>query len=586
MRPTTWPARRSEETGIGRVHYKVLKNLFGSEGTWKSIEHEKTVGIVSRDERAGVVEIATPAGVVAGIVPTTNPTSTALNKAIISVKGRNAIVISPHPRARRCIGETVEVLRHAIERAGGPPDLVASLSNPTIESTAALMSHRDVALILATGGSGLVEAAYSSGKPAYGVGPGNVPVYVDRSADVAQAARWIVSSQSFDNATLCCSEQGLVLDRPIADRMLAEMQRRGAHLCSPEEVDKLAARCNVRGHMCPDVVGKDPHVVAGKSGFSVPRETSVLLAPQGGVGRDWPLSIEILCPLLSVHVVDGWEEGCDVSLQTLRYGGLGHTIGLWARDETVLDAWFLEKPGQPDRGQRTDLRGSGRLQHQPAGRLQPRLRSPGREHHLGQHHRASPDQHQARRLHERGLGGALHRGPRAGRPPQRRAGAARIGFAGRPEPASGRRARPRVRRRPPRRDPQRPFRWATPVRAATGAATRRSRAAPPRPRPRARARAVRPRASRVLGLRRTGQGPTGAGRLPAPHDRRARATADAGRRTDARSFDPGALGRTLRRHVADPGEIEGILAHAGHGCPLGPCKGCAHHDVTTGACTA
>src|SRR5687768_12494199 len=238
-----------EETGIGYVHYKVLKNLLGSRGIWNSIKNEKSVGIISRDEKTGVIEVATPVGVVAGIIPTTNPTSTAIGKALIAVKGRNAIVISPHPRARRCIGETVEVMRRAIERAGGPPDLVLSLSNPTIESTGALMKHKHVSIILATGGSGLVHAAYSSGKPAYGVGPGNVPVYVDRSADVANAARTIVQSQSFDNGTLCCSEQALVLDRPIADAVLAEMQRNGAHVCSAEETTKLAALCNVGGHM-------------------------------------------------------------------------------------------------------------------------------------------------------------------------------------------------------------------------------------------------------------------------------------------------------------------------------------------------
>ena len=204
-----------EETGIGRVHYKVLKNLFASEGIWADIKDEKTVGILGTDARTGVTEVGTASGVIACIVPTTNPTSTAIGKALISVKGRNAAVISPHPRARRCIAESVEVLRRAIERFGGPPDLVTVLANPTIESTGALMKHKDVAVILATGGSGLVHAAYSSGKPAYGVGPGNVPVYIDRTADLAAAAKWIVASQSFDNATLCCSEQALVVDRPV-----------------------------------------------------------------------------------------------------------------------------------------------------------------------------------------------------------------------------------------------------------------------------------------------------------------------------------------------------------------------------------
>src|SRR5688572_7563264 len=333
-----------EETGIGRVHYKVLKNLLGSEGTWESIRDERTVGVVLRDDARGLKEIATPVGVVAGIIPTTNPTSTALFKALISVKGRNAIVISPHPRARRCIGESVAVLRRAIERAGAPPDLVLSLTNPTIESTGALMRHKKVSIILATGGTGLVQAAYSSGKPAYGVGPGNVPSYVDRSADVPLAARTIVQSQSFDNATLCCSEQAIMVDKPVEAQLMAELKRNGAHVCNEDETRKLAARCSIRGHMNPDVVGQDPWKIAESAGFQVPRETTLLLAYQGGVGKEWPLSIEILAPVLSVHVVDGWKEGCKVSMETLQHEGLGHTCGVWARDEKVLEAWFLEKP--------------------------------------------------------------------------------------------------------------------------------------------------------------------------------------------------------------------------------------------------
>jgi len=333
-----------EETGIGRVADKTLKNLHASEGIWRSIERELTVGVIARHEERGVIEIASPIGVVAGIVPTTNPTSTAIGKALISLKGRNAIVISPHPRAKRCIGETVEVMRRAVERAGAPADLVQSLSDPTVESTNALMRHPDVKLILATGGSGLVQAAYSSGKPAFGVGPGNVPVYVDRTADVAKAARWIVASQSFDNATLCCSEQALVLDRPIAEKLLGELVRRGAHLCSPEETQKLERYANRGGHMNPEVVGQDPWRVAEQAGFVVPRSTSLLLAHQGGVGPKFPLSIEILCPLLSVHVVDGWQEGCKLSKEILHHGGLGHTIGLWAGDREVQEAWFAQKP--------------------------------------------------------------------------------------------------------------------------------------------------------------------------------------------------------------------------------------------------
>ena len=332
------------ETGIGRASSKVLKNLFAAEGIWKSIEKERTVGILRKDEAAGVVEVAMPIGVVAGIVPTTNPTSTAIGKALIAVKGRNAIVVSPHPRAKRCIAETCEVLRRAIERAGGPPDLVQCLSRPTLESTEALMRHDDLKLILATGGSGLVKAAYSSGKPAFGVGPGNVPVYVDRSADLRKAAHWIVRSQQFDFATLCCSEQALVLDAPIAERMLGFLREAGAHVCDPEQTAKLERFANRGGHMNPDLVGLDPRQVARKAGFEVPASTKLLLAHQGGVGPEFPLSIEILCPLLSVHRVDGWKEGCRTSFAILENGGLGHTIGVWSEDSTVLEAWYVEKP--------------------------------------------------------------------------------------------------------------------------------------------------------------------------------------------------------------------------------------------------
>ncbi|MDF1799078.1 MAG: aldehyde dehydrogenase family protein, partial [Planctomycetota bacterium] len=333
-----------EETGIGRVHYKVLKNVFASEGIWEDIRSERTVGILGHDERTGVTEIGTASGVIACIVPTTNPTSTAIGKALIAIKGRNAAVISPHPRAKGCIAATVDVLREAIRRAGGPPDLVTVLRNPTIESTGALMKHRDVAMILATGGSGLVHAAYSSGKPAYGVGPGNVPLYIDRSADVEKAAKWIVASQSFDNATLCCSEQALVVDRPALEQLLAELQRRGAHLANAAERKLLEDYCNKDGMQNPDIVGLDPWKIAAGAGISVPKETTLLLAFQDGVGKCSPLSIEILCPLLSVHVVDGWEEGCDVSMKVLHNHGLGHTCGVWAQDESVLEAWALQKP--------------------------------------------------------------------------------------------------------------------------------------------------------------------------------------------------------------------------------------------------
>lgn len=571
-----------EETGIGRVHYKILKNLLGSEGAWASIKNEKTVGILSRDEQRGVVEIATPVGVVAGIVPTTNPTSTALFKSIIAVKGRNAIVISPHPRAKRCIGEVAEVLRRAIERAGGPPDLVQSLQNPTIESTGALMKHKAVAMILATGGSGLVQAAYSSGKPAYGVGPGNVPCYVDRTADVEAAARWIVESQSFDNGTLCCSEQALVLDKPVAGALLKALQKRGAHLCNDEETLRLAKYCNVRGHMNPEVVGLDPHVVAQRAGFSVPSTTTVLLARQGGVGKDFPLSIEILCPLLSVHEVDGWQEGCEVSMALLEYGGLGHTAGVWAKDPSVLEAWFLEKPAsrivvngptsQGAVGYSTNLMTSFSLGCGPqAGNITSENIT---ARHLLNVKRAAFPRRDWETIwakdHARAASLGGERAPRgsglqgdpalsgpaatvAPKPSEHLGSDARASWSGNLPSAK------------PAAPPPLPRVESVP---SAGSAPRFSE---PRPAPRF----TEPRASSATLAPAPRPAPPTS--LPPAPTSGARPSVPAPRPGPSAPYVGAAL---------SPAEIAGILSHAGAGCPLGPCQGCRHHDVQTGSCTA
>ena len=573
-----------DETGMGRVHYKVLKNLFGAEGTWDSIKDERTVGILSRDERSGVIEVGTPAGVIAVIIPTTNPTSTALNNALICVKGRNAVVISPHPRAKRCIGETVDVLRRAIERAGGPPDLVCTLSNPTIESTGALMKHRKTAMILATGGSGLVRSAYSSGKPAYGVGPGNVPVYVDRSADVDSAARWIVASQSFDNATLCCSEQALVLDRPIAERVLSEMQRRGAYLCNADETEQLERHCVRDGMMVADVVGQDPWKIAQGAGFDVPRSTTVLLAHQGGVGKEYPLSSEVLCPLLSIHVVDGWEDGCSVSLAILRYGGLGHTIGLWAKDETVLDAWFLEKPAnrivvngptsQGAVGYSTGLPVALSLGCGPqAGNITSDNLS---ARHMINVKRVAFVRADWESTYEKDLARAASlTGDHAPR------GSGLVGDpALRGTGSSG--------ARPPERaaaltSVARPS--ATGVRSSTaGEAVSNWHGNPPThaiaTQPTRAPRFTSTQPSAAVSVARVAQVAPVAPVAQATPPERTNASAAADSRADVPTPGP-YVGMSLTTD-----EIKGILAHAGAGCPLGPCKGCPHNDVRTGACTA
>ena len=580
-----------EETGIGRVHFKVLKNLFGSEVTWASIKDERTVGVITRDGRLGVTEIATPVGVVAGIIPTTNPTSTALFKSLIAVKGRNAIVISPHPRARRCIGATVEILRREIERAGAPPDLVLSLTNPTIESTGALMRHPRISVILATGGSGLVQAAYSSGKPAYGVGPGNVPVYVDRSADVELAARAIVQSQKFDNGTLCCSEQALVVDRPIAEALLSALRDCGAHVCSDEEARLLALLCNVRGHMNPEVVGKDPVWIAAQAGFSVPPQTSLLLAHQGGVGRDWPLSIEILAPVLSVHLVDGWREGCRVSMETLRAEGLGHTCGVWARDERVIEAWALEKPAgrilvngptsEGAIGYSTHLVPSVSLGCGPqAGNITSDNIS---ARHLINIKRVAHVRSDWQQLRERdharaarwtgesaprgsGLPGdpALARAPAAPRAAPQPASAPLSNWQGNPAlfpRAEALRAPAPVARTPAAASPA----GATPP-VPAAPATGGSGGGTPRPR------APRFTAAALAAPAVAPEAPPASARSGGPF---APASSDS---APARSaFAGGALSEA---------EIRAILAHAGSGCPLGPCQGCPHHNLKSGACEA
>lgn len=335
-----------DETGIGVVASKKQKNLFSTQGVWDDIKDLKTCGVVFRDDARGFSQIAEPYGVVLAIVPTTNPTSTALFKAIIAAKTRNAIVVSPHPRAARCIAESVRVVREAAERAGAPAGLISCMERPTIEGTQAAMRDRNVDLILATGGPDLVRAAYSAGKPAYGVGPGNVPVYIDRSADPALAAKGVVASQTFDNGTICASEQSLVIDAPIRESVLDQFARCGAYwVKNGSNEKKLLERVVAKGgRMNPDVVGQYPVKIARMAGFEIPERTTVLLVEEEGVGKEYPLSLEKLCPLLTVYTVEGWRAGCEKSIEILTYGGLGHTLGIYATDERVIAAFAEEKP--------------------------------------------------------------------------------------------------------------------------------------------------------------------------------------------------------------------------------------------------
>jgi acetaldehyde dehydrogenase (acetylating) len=334
-----------EETTYGVVADKIQKNLFASERVYQFIRPMKTVGVVNRDESRKVIEIAEPFGVVAAIVPSTNPTSTAIYKILISLKARCPIVLSPHPSAAKCITRVADVMAEAAARAGAPDGAVNWMQTVSLEGTQELMKHRDVAVILATGGMGLVRAAYSAGKPAYGVGPGNAPCFIERSADLAKAAGDIILGKSFDNGVLCSSPNSAVVESAVADEVKREFIRQGAYFLSPAEAGKLASVL-ITPQRLPSAkfVGKSAVWIAKQIGVPVPDSTRILVAELSGVGRDYPLSIEKLCPVLSYYVVSDWREGCERCIQILRYGGMGHTMSVHSRNDDVILQFGLKKP--------------------------------------------------------------------------------------------------------------------------------------------------------------------------------------------------------------------------------------------------
>lgn len=334
-----------EETGYGVVAHKKLKNEFGSRAVWESIRNVRTVGVIRSDPERRLYEIAWPMGVVVALVPSTNPTSTAFFKCLIAVKARNAIVVAPHPSAARCTSEAVEAMRLAAEAAGAPKGLISCLQQISLPGTQELMGHRYAAIILATGGTPMVRAAHSTGKPAYGVGPGNVPVYVDRSADLEKAARYIVASKAFDFSTICATEQSVIADRPIAGKLLDLMVREGAYVTSPHETEALRKTLfHPDGSMNTAVVGKSAQFVSAYAGFEIPSDRRILLTPLTDAGKGEPLSHEKLTTVLGWYEVDDWEQGCARSIELINTGGRGHTQIIYANDEKVIMAFGLEKP--------------------------------------------------------------------------------------------------------------------------------------------------------------------------------------------------------------------------------------------------
>ena len=344
-RAEEWARLAVEETSFGNVADKILKNQFSTVNLYRHIRPMRTVGILSEDPSHGVVEIASPVGVVAAIIPSTNPTSTAIYKIFIALKAGNAVVVSPHPYAQRCVQSVSEGLGAAASRAGAPPDSILCMTSPTLEGTHELMRHPDIGVILATGGTGLVKAAYSSGKPAYGVGPGNVPAFVERTADIAKAAVDIIDGKTFDNGVLCSSENAVVADRPIADRLEQEMTRSGAHFLDQKETAKLSALAvKENGSLNTAIVGKSAERIAAMAGIHVAAGTRCLVARLTGVGRDHPLSREKLSPILAFYVEDGWEACCERVLEILQFGGMGHTMSIHSEDREIIMKFARTKP--------------------------------------------------------------------------------------------------------------------------------------------------------------------------------------------------------------------------------------------------
>jgi acetaldehyde dehydrogenase (acetylating) len=335
-----------EETGYGNVPDKILKNRVAAIDVPNAIRGMRTVGIVNEDKEKKILEVAVPVGVICAIIPVTNPTSTAIYKTLIALKARNAIVLSPHPGAVRCICQTAKLLARAAVAAGAPEGIVTCMERNTLAGTQELMRAPEVGLILATGGTGLVRAAYSSGKPAYGVGPGNVPAFIEHTANVQKAVADIFAGKTFDYGTLCSSEQAIVVEDAVRDAALEECRKQGGHFLNDEEARAIAELIFPGGSHAPSpkVVGRHATHVAELAGIKVPPETRVLIARLNGVGRNIPLSGEKLCPVLGFYSVPNLAAGIDLCTQLLRFGGMGHTASIHSQNDAAIREYGLAVP--------------------------------------------------------------------------------------------------------------------------------------------------------------------------------------------------------------------------------------------------
>ncbi|WP_303974210.1 acetaldehyde dehydrogenase (acetylating) [Streptococcus merionis] len=335
----------AEETGFGRWEDKVIKNALASKGILEEIKDMKTVGILREDKENKVTEVAVPVGVIAGLIPSTNPTSTVIYKALIALKAGNSIVFSPHPNALKSIEATVEVIKRAAKSAGCPDGAVSAIHRVSIQATNELMKHNDTNLILATGGTAMVKAAYSSGTPAIGVGPGNGPAFIERTADVPKAVRQIMDSKTFDNGVICASEQSIIVEEDMKATVVAEFKKQGAYFVPAEDAKKLGAFIILpSGAMNPKMVGKTPQVIGKLAGIHVPENARVLIAEETGVGKQQPYSMEKLAPVLGFYTVKTWEEACKLSMKILHHEGAGHTMAIHTNDENIVREFALKKP--------------------------------------------------------------------------------------------------------------------------------------------------------------------------------------------------------------------------------------------------
>ena len=326
-----------EETGRGIYEDKAIKNMYASEYIWNNIKDNKTVGVINEDKQKGLIEIAEPVGVVCGVTPTTNPTSTTIFKAMIAMKTRNPIVFAFHPSAQKCSAEAARVVRDAAIAAGAPENCIQWIEYPSIEATQGLMNHPGIAIVLATGGAGMVKSAYSTGKPALGVGPGNVPAYIEKTAKIKRAVNDLFVSKTFDNGMICASEQAVIVDREIYAAVKAEFKAHQAYIVSGEEVQKLEAAVMNEGKYAvnPAIVGHSAKEIAQLAGITVPEGTKLLIAELEGVGEDYPLSREKLSPVLAMVKAKNTEDGLDLCEAMLNLGGLGHTAVIHSEDEDL-----------------------------------------------------------------------------------------------------------------------------------------------------------------------------------------------------------------------------------------------------------